>query len=80
MKLKKQLIFGFLIFLVGTIGITTNSAFAETDDFDQDGVLDEMDKCPYLKEDNEGKIDGCPSNFVPWYDQDYDGIEDHLDQ
>ena len=29
---------------------------------------------------NEGTIDGCPSNFVPWYDEDYDGIEDHIDQ
>ena len=36
--------------------------------------------CPYLKEDNEGAFDGCPSNFVPWYDHDFDGIEDHVDK
>ena len=24
-------------------------------------------------------IDGCPADFVPWYDADYDGIQDHID-
>ena len=24
-------------------------------------------------------IDGCPADFVPWYDADYDGIQDHVD-
>jgi hypothetical protein len=49
-------------------------------DFDNDGVSDEGDLCPKLKEDYNGTIDGCPSNFVPWYDDDYDGIEDHFDE
>ncbi len=42
--------------------------------------MDEIDSCPNLQEDNEGAIDGCPSNFVPWYDEDFDGIEDNIDQ
>ncbi|MCA9819455.1 MAG: thrombospondin type 3 repeat-containing protein, partial [Nitrosarchaeum sp.] len=48
-------------------------------DLDNDGISDDVDSCPNLQEDNEGALDGCPSNFVPWYDEDYDGIEDHID-
>ena len=51
-----------------------NYTFAASD-LDNDGVDDTIDACPNLIEDNEGTIDGCPSNFVPWYDEDYDGIE-----
>ena len=55
------------------------SVYSEESDLDKDGVSDSVDLCPSLKEDFEGRIDGCPSNFVPWYDADFDGIEDHLD-
>ena len=76
----KYSILGFLLLLVGTIGIASNGIYAEIDDLDKDKVPNNIDKCPNLKEDNEGVIDGCPSNFGPWYDQDYDGIQDHIDQ
>ena len=52
-------------------------------DLDKDGVPDDVDLCPKLKEDYNPEygnvIDGCPADFVPWYDEDYDGIQDHLD-
>jgi hypothetical protein len=52
-------------------------------DLDNDGVPDDEDLCPKLKEDYNPEygdvIDGCPADFVPWYDEDYDGIQDHLD-
>ena len=42
-----------------------------------------IDFCPNLLEDYDpqygNNIDGCPADFVPWYDADYDGIQDHLD-
>jgi len=55
-----------------------SSAFA-ADDLDKDGVDDSIDACPNLQEDYEGTVDGCPSNFVPWYDEDYVCIEYHID-
>ena len=48
-------------------------------DLDGDGYAGDADLCPHLPEDNAGKLDGCPSDFVPWYDQDRDGIRDRLD-
>jgi hypothetical protein len=79
--MKKYSFLGFLFLLVGTIGALSSGVYADEHyDFDKDGVSDENDMCPNLKEDNEGAIDGCPSNFVPWYDQDYDGIVDHIDK
>ena len=57
-------ILGFLLLLLATLtSIPVNPAFA-THDLDRDGILDEIDSCPNLQEDNEGTIDGCPSNFV----------------
>ena len=58
--------------------IPAQLAFADSD-LDNDGISDDMDKCPNLQEDYENELDGCPSNFVPWYDEDFDGIEDHID-
>ena len=56
---------------------------AAANDNDNDGVPNEVDRCPNLKEDYDpqygNNIDGCPADFVPWYDADYDGIEDHVD-
>ncbi|MEK6832388.1 MAG: hypothetical protein AABY17_06455, partial [Thermoproteota archaeon] len=67
----KKIHLGFLFLLLATLtSVTISPAFA-TDDSDRDGVPDEIDDCPNLQEDNEGVIDGCPSNFVPWYDEDF---------
>ena len=65
--------------LVTTLTSMPISPVFAADDLDADGVPDSIDACPNLQEDYEGAIDGCPSNFVPWYDEDYDGIEDHFD-
>ena len=55
-----------------------------SNDNDSDGVPNNIDHCPHLKEDYDpqygNNIDGCPADFVPWYDADYDGIPDHIDQ
>jgi len=78
--MKKILTLPFLILLFTVLtGMPINYTFAISD-LDHDGVDDAVDACPNLSEDNEGAIDGCPSNFVPWYDEDFDGIEDHIDQ
>ena len=46
-------------------------------------VFQTIDFCPHLLEDYDpeygNNIDGCPADFVPWYDADYDGIQDHID-
>ncbi|MCE2509238.1 MAG: thrombospondin type 3 repeat-containing protein, partial [Nitrosopumilaceae archaeon] len=56
---------------------------AAVPDSDHDGVPDSADLCPNLQEDYDPQygsvIDGCPADFVPWYDVDGDGIQDHLD-
>jgi hypothetical protein len=82
--MKKFQILGFLLLLVSTISMLQGSTYAlETNDNDDDGVPNNIDQCPYLKEDYDpeygNNIDGCPADFVPWYDADYDGIEDHID-
>ena len=55
----------------------------EVIDNDGDGVPNSIDFCPNLLEDYDpqygNNIDGCPADFVPWYDADYDGIQDHID-
>ena len=75
--MKKYQILGFLL-LIASIGIFQSSAFG-VEDNDNDGVPNNLDLCPNLKEDYTGTIDGCPSTFVPWYDVDFDGIPDHID-
>jgi len=78
--MKKHYILGFLLLLVSTIGIMSSSVYAnEPIDSDGDGVPNDVDFCPFLLEDYESTVDGCPSSFVPWYDADSDGIQDHLD-
>ena len=77
--MRRYYVLGFLFLLVGTISAIPITTFAAPNDIDDDGVADEVDDCPFVKEDHEGDIDGCPSNFVPWYDADYDGIQDHID-
>ena len=77
--MKKYYILGFLLLLTSTIGMFPSGVYAQTNDNDDDGVPNDVDQCLYLQEDYEGALDGCPSNFVPWYDEDYDGIEDHND-
>jgi len=74
--MKQYSIFGFLL-LIASIGIF-HSAFG-VEDNDNDGVPNNLDLCPNLKEDYTGAIDGCPSTFIPWYDADFDGIPDHID-
>jgi len=75
LALKKIHILPFLVLLLATLtSVPINYTFA-VEDLDNDGVEDSMDACPNLLEDYEGPIDGCPSNFVPWYDEDFDGIE-----
>jgi hypothetical protein len=60
---------GFIFLLISTISsVPTLTAHAALD-LDGDGVNDDVDSCPNLQEDYEGAIDGCPSNFVPWYDE-----------
>ncbi|MDD9810054.1 MAG: thrombospondin type 3 repeat-containing protein, partial [Thaumarchaeota archaeon] len=49
-------------------------------DIDSDGVPNAIDSCPHVREDFEGEIDGCPSDFVQWQDSDADGIEDRVDE
>ena len=68
--MKKILTLPFLILLFTVLtSMPVNFTFAASD-LDNDGVDDAVDACPNLSEDNEGVIDGCPSNFVPWYDED----------
>jgi hypothetical protein len=83
--MKKIQIFGFLLLLVSTVSMLQGSSYAlETNDNDNDGVPNNLDQCPFLQEDYNpeygNNIDGCPADFVPWYDADYDGIEDHVDE
>jgi outer membrane protein OmpA-like peptidoglycan-associated protein len=56
-------------------GININ--WGMTSDQDKDGILDKVDKCPTVAEDNDGfeDEDGCPD-----YDNDSDGIPDTLDK
>ena len=82
--MNKQIILGFLLLLTSTIGMFPSGVYAaEVIDNDGDGVPNNIDQCPNLKEDYDpqygNNIDGCPADFVPWYDADYDGIEDHID-
>jgi outer membrane protein OmpA-like peptidoglycan-associated protein len=46
-------------------------------DWDHDGIIDKLDKCPRVPEDKDGfeDSDGCPD-----YDNDQDGIPDSLDK
>jgi len=78
---------GFFLMLFSILVSVPIYAVQAEPDFDGDGIPDNQDLCPNLKEDYEevkkgdqGVLDGCPSNFVPWYDEDYDGIEDYRDQ
>jgi hypothetical protein len=71
--MKKQFLLGFLLLLTSSIGMMPNSAFAaEAIDTDGDGVPNDLDQCPHLLEDYDpqygNNIDGCPADFVPWYD------------
>jgi len=82
--MKKQFLLGFLFLLTSTIGMLPSSVYAiEAIDTDRDGIPDDLDQCPHLPEDYDpqygNNIDGCPADFVPWYDADSDGIQDHLD-
>jgi len=70
---------GFLLLLTSTIGMFPSSVYAnEAIDSDGDGIPDDLDQCPHLLEDYDtqygNNIDGCPADFVPWYDADYDGM------
>ena len=65
MKLKKQLIFGLLIFLVGTIGFTANNVFAETNDFDISNVLNGIcDKLVHRHPHIYGELDSLTEEEV----------------
>ena len=81
--MKNYYILGFLLLLTSTIGMFPTGVYATVNDNDDDGVPNDVDQCPNLKEDYDpqygNNIDGCPADFVPWYDVDYDGIEDHVD-
>jgi len=82
--MKKIHLLGFLLLLVSTLSMLQGSTFAQGEnDNDNDGIPNNSDQCPFLKEDYNpeygNNIDGCPADFVPWYDADYDGIEDHVD-
>jgi hypothetical protein len=49
--MKKFQILGFLLLLVSTISMLQGSTYAlETNDNDDDGVPNNIDQCPYLKE------------------------------
>ena len=77
--MKKYHILAFLLLITSIVMFQGNAYGAESNDNDNDGVPNNIDQCPNLKEDNEGVIDGCPSTFVPWYDADFDGIPDNID-
>ena len=82
--MKKIHLLGFLLLLVSTLSMLQSSSYAQIEnDNDNDGIPNNADQCPFLKEDYNpeygNNIDGCPADFVPWYDADYDGIEDHVD-
>src|SRR3989344_1693392 len=72
--MKKYQILGFLL-LITSISIFQDNVC--------DGVPNNSDQCPNLQEDYDpqygNNIDGCPADFVPWYDADFDGIPDHID-
>lgn len=57
--------------------ITEEMVVALSTDRDHDGLLDDIDQCPDVAEDNDGyeDEDGCPD-----YDNDGDGIPDNEDQ
>ena len=53
--MKNYLLIGLLLLCIGSFTAFSNNIFAqEISDSDKDGVRDEVDQCPYLKEDNEG--------------------------
>jgi hypothetical protein len=84
--MKKQFLLGFLLLVTVSIGMVPSGVYAAGNDIDNDGdgVPNALDFCPHLLEDYDpeygNNIDGCPADFVPWYDADYDGIQDHIDQ
>ena len=82
--MKKQFIFSLMFLITASIGLVPSTVFAAPNDYDGDGVPNEIDQCPNLLEDYDpqydGIIDGCPADFVPWFDTDYDAIPDHLDR
>ena len=52
--MNKSQILGFFLLLVLTIGVLQGSAYAlETNDNDDDGVPNDIDQCPFLKEDHD---------------------------
>jgi hypothetical protein len=52
--MKKYSFLGVLLLLVGIIGALSSGVYAdELNDFDKDGVSDDIDLCPNLKEDND---------------------------
>ncbi|EPA04820.1 thrombospondin type 3 repeat-containing protein, partial [Candidatus Nitrosarchaeum limnium] len=76
--MKQYIILGILTLIISTIGVFQSNAYGVQDN-DHDGVPNDLDQCPHLKEDYLGVVDGCPSKFVPWYDVDSDGIPDDID-
>ena len=79
--MKKYSILGFLL-LIASISMFQGNVYG-AEDSDNDGVPDNIDQCPHLKENYnpqyDNNMDGCPADFVPWYDADFDGIPDHID-
>ena len=51
--MRKYYVLGFLFLLVGTISTVPVHTFAAPGDIDGDGVADEVDLCPFVKEDHE---------------------------
>lgn len=60
--------------IFGRLGTSSKQATGNVDDYDKDGIINIVDKCPCHKESGNIKNDGCPLDYK--IKGDNKGIED----
>jgi len=69
-----------IIFSILFISVFSIIQVYSISDIDGDGIPDDQDPCPNLREDQDSEVRGCPSEHKIYHDVDYDGIVNHDDQ